>query len=103
MAAILDPDELRATTASHLRLAGALGVLEGDRFAIAIGLGGDQMITKGTVTGVAGSSVSYSTSGGKPIRIDPDESVSAAAFDRGSDEVALNLVEALVDGFRSQR
>ena len=40
MAAILDTEELRETMAAHLRLAGALPVLTGDRFALAVGLGG---------------------------------------------------------------
>jgi hypothetical protein len=103
MAAILDPDELAATTASHLRLAGALGVLDGGRFAIAIGLSGGNMITEGKVTGVARSSVSFPTNSDKPVQVVPDETVSGAAFDRGADEVADNLVEALVQGFRGRR
>jgi len=103
MAAILDPDELVATTASHLRLAGALGVLDADRYAIAIGLSGGSMISEGKVTGVARSSVSYSVNSDKPVQVLPDETVSAAAFDRGADDVAYNLAEALVQGFRGRR
>lgn len=103
IAAILDPDELVATTASHLRLAGALGVLDGGRYAIAIGLSGGDMMTEGTVTGVARSSVSYPVNSDTPVQVVPDETVSAAAFDRGADEVAGNLAEALVQGFRGRR
>ena len=56
MAAIVDPAELRTTTSANLRLAGALGVLTGEGFAIAIGLGGGlSMVSEGKVTGVARS------------------------------------------------
>lgn len=103
MAAILDPDELVATTASHLRLAGAVGVLDGGRFAIAIGLSVGNMITEGKVTGFARSSVSFPVNSDKPVQVVPDETVSGAAFDRGAGEVAGNLAEALVQGFRGRR
>jgi uncharacterized protein DUF4062 len=104
MAAIVDPDELRVTIAAHLRLAGATGVLSGDRFAVAVGLGGGVMMaSEGKVTGLARSSVSLGTSSDAPVRVVPDETVSSAAFDRGADEVARNLVESLVEGFRSRR
>ncbi len=103
MGAILDPDELVATTASHLRLAGALGVLDGDRFAIVVGLSGGNMVTEGKVTGVARSSVSFPVNSDKPVQVVPDETVSGAAFDRGADEVAGNLAEALVHVSRGRR
>lgn len=102
MAAILDPSDMVATTAANLRLAGALGVLDGVRFAIAIGLNGRGMITEGKVTGVARSSMSLSVNSQRPVQVLPDETVSAAAFDRGSDEVARNLVGALVQEFRGR-
>ncbi|WP_433008372.1 DUF4062 domain-containing protein [Kribbella sp. CA-294648] len=103
MAAILDPDELVTTTAFHLRLAGALGVLDGGRFAIAIGLSGGNMITEGKVTGVARSSVSYAMNSDEHVHVVPDETVSAAAFDLGADEVARNLVGALIQEFHGRR
>jgi hypothetical protein len=78
-------------------------VLDGVRFAIAIGLSGGNMITEGRVTGVARSSVSFPVNSDKPVQVIPDETVSAAAFDRGADEVARNLVEALIQGFRGRR
>jgi len=103
LGSILDHDVLAATVARGLRLIGALKVLPGSDSALAIGLGGSlSMVSEGRVTAVARSSASLHTGTG-PVRVLPDEGVTAAAFDRGADEVARSLVLSLIEQFRSQR
>jgi hypothetical protein len=104
MAGILDPAELTKMTAEQLRLAGATGLLDGERFAVAIGLAGSlMMVAEGKVTGVPRSSASFGMNSDAPVRVLPDESVSASAFDRGAEEVARTLVDALLEAFRNRR
>lgn len=104
LGSILDQQVLTALIARGLRLVAALRVLpEGDS-AIGIGLGGGtSLVSEGKVTGVARGSAAMSLSGSQPVRVPPDEAVSAAAFDRGADEVARSLVQALIETFRKRR
>lgn len=97
---ILDPDHLRGQVATALRFVGLLGVLPGDRFAIGIGLAERSMVTEGRFTGIARSSATLGMARNGSLRIAPDESVSAAAFDRGADDVAAGLVTTLLTEFR---
>ena len=102
LSSIIDAEELTATTARHLRLIGAMKLLTGERFALGIGLGGNQRsITEDKVTGVPRSRVSLGFGSVPTVRVDPDESVSAAAFDRGAEESAQVLVSGLLDAFRA--
>lgn len=96
MGSIFDPDDIATTLARLLRLVGSANVLSGDRFAVAVGLGGSlMMMTVGRVTGHGRSSAGGFGLNDDPVRIEPDESVSAAAFERGADEVARSLAAAL--------
>jgi len=103
MGAILDEDDLVATTTKYLHLLGAMNLLTAERFAIAIGLGGSRTMAEGRVTGVARNRVSVGFGGEDPVRVEPDESVSAAAFDRGADQVTRDLITGLLEAFRSHR
>lgn len=104
LGSILDQQVLTTTVARGLRLVGALRVLPDGDAAIGIGLGGGtSMVSEGKVTGVARGSASMPLSGSQPVRVPPDEAVSAAAFDRGADEVAGFLVQALFETFRKRR
>jgi Domain of unknown function (DUF4062) len=98
---LLDANQLPASVAAGLRLIGALRLLDGTRFAVAIGLTSMSMVSEGVVTGVARSSASLAHWDSGPLHVDPDESVSLAAFDRGADEVATALVTMLLAAFRS--
>ena len=102
LGAIVDGEDLTATTAKHLRLIGAMNLLTGERFAVGIGLGGDQRsITEGKVTGVPRSRASFGFGGNRASRVNPDESVSLAAFDRGAEEAAQVLVASLLEAFHA--
>jgi hypothetical protein len=103
LGSILDAEVLTATIARGLRLVGALHVLPNGDVAIGIGLGGStSMISEGKVTGIARRSASMSHSREQSVRVAPDEAVSAAAFDRGADEVARSLVMSLLESFRAR-
>lgn len=89
--AIVTDEELAAAIGDHLRIIGTIGVMAGERFAVSVGLGGSMMISAGT-----SSAVSFGFGSNEPIRIHPDESVSAAAFDVAADEVARGLAARLM-------
>jgi len=104
MAAVLDAEDLLQTLTRGLRLVGSLRLLSGDRFAVAVGLSGSlTMISEGRVSAMPRTSVSVGVGSGGPVRVQPDESVSKAAFDRGADEVAADLVRSPLAVFRSRR
>lgn len=104
LGSILDQELLVTTVARGLRLIAVLRVLPDTDAAIGIGLGGSMsMVSEGKVTGVARGAASMPLSGTQPVRVPPDEAVSAAAFDRGADEVARSLVLSLLDAFRKRR
>ncbi|MFY0405403.1 hypothetical protein [Solicola sp. PLA-1-18] len=95
MGGMLDETDLRATLVEQLGVIGVLGVLTGDRFALAPGLGGSMSRVTIASPGIARSSVSGFGSD-QPVRVDPDESVSAAAFDVGADDVARILARSVI-------
>jgi hypothetical protein len=86
-------DVLRSIITDQLRLAGALNVLTGDRFAISVGLAGSMMISVSS-----NSATSFGLGNDRPIRITPDESVSSAAFTLGAPEIATSLARRLLAG-----
>lgn len=100
LGSILDQAVLTSTVAGGLRLIGALRLLHECDVAIGIGLGGStSMVAEGRVTGIARTAASMSGSGAQPVRVEPDEAVSMSALDRGADEVAGSVVQALLDAF----
>jgi hypothetical protein len=103
LGSILDPETLNRDVARGLRLIGALRLLPDSDCAIAIGLGGSPTsVSEGRVTGIARTSAGMRMPS-TPVRVVPDEVVSAAAFDRGADEVARTLVQSLLEEFRRGR
>ena len=102
MGAILAPDDVAATITGSLRLAGDLGLLTGERFAIAVDITHPRGVSEGSANGVGRSSASGFISRDE-LRVHPDESVSAAALDRGASEVARTLTDLLLAAFRTRR
>jgi len=101
LGSILDQAVLKSTVSGGLRLIGSLRLVPDGDVAIGIGLGGTtSMVAEGRVTGVARTSASMSGFGSQPVRVEPDEAISSAALDRGADEVASSVVQALLDAFR---
>ena len=102
MGTILDPEDLTTTIASSLRLAGGLGLLTGDRLAVAVDITDPSNVSEGVANGI-NRNRSFGLGSRGQVRVHPDESVSAVALSRGADEVARPLVNLLMDAFRSQR
>jgi hypothetical protein len=104
MGAMIDPANLASQLSEMLRCIGVINVHAPGRFAIAIGIGGSTMLVSlATVSEISRNSASMGLGQDGPIRVLPDESVSEAAFGRGSDEVAHLLASALVDKVRRRR
>lgn len=89
--AIVTDEELTAAIGHHLRIIGTISVMAGERFAVSVGLDGSMIISTGTP-----AAVSFGLGSNEPVRIHPDESVSAAAFDVAADEVARGLAAGLM-------
>lgn len=100
LGAIVDPDDLIDTFTEQLRVIGALNVLNGARYAIAVGLGGYMSMVSIAKAGVSRSSASMGLGSDQPVRVVPDESVTAAAFDTGATEVARGLAQSVMADLR---
>jgi hypothetical protein len=99
MGSILDAAHLNQTVTEGLHLVGALNVLTGEDFGVAVGLSGAlNMTSRGTVASVARQSATMVMSP-RPIHISLDEGVSAAAFDQGAAEVAQHLAVLVLAEF----
>ncbi|MGN2638603.1 caspase family protein [Nocardia takedensis] len=107
LGAILDEQELTATIATRLRMLGAVTQVDEtsandrDRYVIAIGLSGATgSISEDKATGAPRTRASIRHLRTAEVRVDPDESVSSAAFDIAADQVARTLVDSLIEAFR---
>jgi hypothetical protein len=100
---ILDSEDLAATTSRSLRLIGAMGLINADRVAVGIELADVMLASEGKLTDVPRSSTSFGFNNQQDVHVEPDESVSNSALDRGADEVAATLVRTLLAEFRRRR
>lgn len=102
MGAILDPQDVVTRVASALRLAGQVDVSGAIRVTIGIGLSSTSMMSIGQVHQASrnGGSVRMDSS---PVHIEPDETMSRSALDRGADEVAASLARTLLRAFTQTR
>jgi hypothetical protein len=99
MGSIVDVQDTTARVASGLRLAGQIDMTQATRLAVGIGLTSRLMTTIG-VAGQQSRTRASLSSRSEPVRVEPDESVSRAALDRGADEVAATLVRSLIRQFQ---
>jgi len=102
MGAIFDAQDATARVASALRLVGQIDMTGASKVAVGIGLTSSSMISIGVAGQTGRNSASLSTDSG-PAHVEPDESLSRAALDRGADEVAATLVRSLLRSFQKQR
>jgi hypothetical protein len=100
MGSILDARELAQDIASALRLAGLIDVTGAARFAIGIGITSTSMVAVGELGGGPRNSVGMRLSSA-PLHLEPDETVSRAALDRGAAEVASMLARSLLRAFQN--
>lgn len=102
---ILSPAEFGEAAARALRLAGAAGVTERARYAVAVGVSGSLLsVVEGAMPqGSRRNAAMASLGSNDAIRVLPDESVSAAAFDRGATEYGRELASAVLGAFQQRR
>jgi hypothetical protein len=103
--AILQEADLTDAIAQALRLAGAVGITDQGRYAVAAGISGRMVsVVDGPMPTTSRRQVSMPMFGGdNPTRVLPDESVSATAFDTGATECAHNVATALIGEFQRRR
>lgn len=102
MGAIFDAQDVTARVASALRLVGQIDMTGASKVAIGIGLTSRSMVSIG-VAGQSGRNSAPLSTGSEPAHVEPDESISRAALDRGADEVSATLVRSLLRSFQKQR
>lgn len=102
MGAIFDAQDVTARVASALRLVGQIDMTGASKVAIGIGLTSRSMVSIG-VAGQSGRNSAPLSTDSEPAHVDPDESISRAALDRGADEVSATLVRSLLRSFQKQR
>ncbi|KGN41030.1 DUF4062 domain-containing protein [Knoellia aerolata] len=102
MGGMLQLDDLAEACTRALRLAGSVAISDAGRYVVAIGVTGSLLtVVDGSLPSSSRTSTSFGVLGDRPIRVVPDESVPAAAFDNGADEFGRELATALVATFQS--
>lgn len=100
MGVILDRNDLGERIASILRVLGGIAPPDAETYAIALELATTPLTTVGSVarlgqrTSATGLAMSDHV-----FRVEPDESVTLAAFDAGADDVAAVLADQVIDEF----
>lgn len=97
--AILDPDGLPHQIADLLRFSGALNVVQADRVALAAGVSIGALLSVDTFDPTRSRQMSRPLGfgrSGRPLRTEPDESVTLAALGAGAAEVAPHLARMLI-------
>ncbi|WP_458112125.1 DUF4062 domain-containing protein [Arthrobacter sp. R1-13] len=99
MGSILEANDLSKSIEGALRLAGQTDVTGADRFAIGVGISSTSMVGVGELGRGPRNSVSMRL-GSTPLHLEPDETVSRAALDRGAGEVASTHARSLIRVFQ---
>jgi hypothetical protein len=96
--AVLDPDDLTRQVTDALKLLGSLALLDtGADVAVALGVDDTMLLTRGSVRDFPRSGASMLQASGRPLRVEPDESVPGQALEGGAAEIAAPLVHQLLD------
>lgn len=104
MGAVVDSDDLASAVAAKLRFAASLGVVSGDRAAVAAALSGVAMAAEGSVADLGRrNSVSLGFSQREVVRVEPEDSVPADALTNGAGEIGRELAARLMHAFRASR
>jgi hypothetical protein len=103
MGSVLDPVDLRERIARDLRLIGRVAPDRDTPFGIALELSAPQMTVVGNRSQIGHrTSVTSMSMSTRDIQLPPDESVTPAAFDLGAEEVAIALVQQLIQMFSKE-
>ncbi|MFE7499303.1 DUF4062 domain-containing protein [Streptomyces albidoflavus] len=99
LGAILDRDDLPQQVASLLRFSGALNIVQANRIVVAVGVSAEALMSVDTFdprqSRKAAHPVGFGSSR-RPLRTEPDESVTLAALGAGAGEVAPHLARTLI-------
>ncbi|MFY4719095.1 DUF4062 domain-containing protein [Streptomyces sp. LaBMicrA B280] len=99
LGAILDPDALPQQVADLLRFSGALNIVQEDRIVVAAGVSTGAVMSVDTFdprqSRRSAQPIGFGRSR-RPLRTEPDESVTLAALGAGAAEVAPHLAQALI-------
>ncbi|MFF3675693.1 DUF4062 domain-containing protein [Streptomyces sp. NPDC002120] len=99
LGAILDPDVLPQQIADLLRFSGALNIVQADRIVVAAGVSTEALMSVDTFDPRKSRQSAQPMGFGRsrrPLRTEPDESVTLAALGAGAAEVAPHLAQALI-------
>lgn len=101
---VVDEEDLARQVAAKVRLAAALGVVSGQRAAIAAGLSGLMMASEARVADIGRrSSTSLSFGRQQVVRVEPEDSVPVEALGHGAGDIGHEIAARLVQGFRRTR
>lgn len=103
MGSVVDLDDVTQQLAGMLRLVGQLRVIASPDLAVAVGVDDISMLTVGRVADLPRHSASFPSTSSAPVRVPPDELVTAAALDIAAAEAARPLANALTDAVRRRR
>ncbi|HVF06174.1 MAG TPA: DUF4062 domain-containing protein [Frankiaceae bacterium] len=104
MGAMVDADHLATDIAEKLRVAASLGVITGDRAAVAVGLSNVAMAAEGSVADLGRrNSVALGLSLREVVHVDPDDTVPVSALAHGANDVGREMAARLVHAFRASR
>ncbi|MFH8472131.1 DUF4062 domain-containing protein [Streptomyces sp. NPDC018000] len=99
LGAILDPDALPQQVADLLRFSGALNIVQTDRIVVAAGVSTEALMSVDTFDPRQSRQSAHPMGFGRarrPLRTEPDESVTLAALGAGAAEVAPHLAQVLI-------
>lgn len=103
MGAVLDQSHLPNQIATLLRLVGSMRLIDSSNIAIALGVDPAMMLSTGRADQLPRQSATILSMSDQPIRVPPDELVTAAALDTGALDLARILSRALLDAAQSHR
>jgi hypothetical protein len=100
MGVILNEQDVADRVTRSLQLAGAMRLVEVQRYVIAAELTDLQLVSEGPVTGVRRDGATFAMNQQQQVRMEPDESVSDAALGGGAGETGGLVARALIAKFR---
>lgn len=104
MGAVIDSNHLPSALADRLRFTAGLGVVTGDRAAVAAALSGIAMAAEGTVADLGRrNSVSLGFSQREIVRVEPEDSLPVRALANGALDIGREIAARLVHAFRGSR
>lgn len=103
LGAVLDPAQLPLQIAGMLRLIGHTQAISSPQVAIAVGIEPVGTLSIGKVSDMPRSSAQLLKMSDRPLRVEPDELVTAAALNTGAAEAGAIVCRRLIEAFHQHR